>query len=127
MLIGIAHRHLARPRPVSAKRLAEQVVEIGYAEICSRHAGNLELGQASHIGKFDLDFLVVQLPVAQLAAETLARCRARRLADQCVENPLLRSEEHTSELQSRENLVCRLLLEKKKKSISHKHDYVLLS
>src|SRR6266511_5546308 len=28
---------------------------------------------------------------------------------------LLRSEEHTSELQSRENLVCRLLLEKKKK------------
>src|SRR5690606_41184225 len=27
-------------------------------------------------------------------------------------NPLLRSEEHTSELQSRENLVCRLLLEK---------------
>src|SRR5690606_40212534 len=27
-----------------------------------------------------------------------------------------RSEEHTSELQSRENLVCRLLLEKKKKS-----------
>src|SRR5207302_7120983 len=28
-----------------------------------------------------------------------------------------RSEEHTSELQSRENLVCRLLLEKKKKTI----------
>ena len=28
---------------------------------------------------------------------------------------VLRSEEHTSELQSRTNLVCRLLLEKKKK------------
>src|SRR6266511_5291880 len=28
-----------------------------------------------------------------------------------------RSEEHTSELQSRENLVCRLLLEKKKKKL----------
>src|SRR5690606_8950616 len=28
----------------------------------------------------------------------------------------VRSEEHTSELQSRENLVCRLLLEKKKKT-----------
>src|SRR5690606_40675455 len=27
---------------------------------------------------------------------------------------IIRSEEHTSELQSRENLVCRLLLEKKK-------------
>src|SRR5690606_40937294 len=32
--------------------------------------------------------------------------------------PTSRSEEHTSELQSRENLVCRLLLEKKKKQSS---------
>src|SRR2546427_11688719 len=31
---------------------------------------------------------------------------------------LLRSEEHTSELQSQSNLVCRLLLEKKKKTVS---------
>src|SRR2546427_6935056 len=30
-----------------------------------------------------------------------------------------RSEEHTSELQSQSNLVCRLLLEKKKKQKSH--------
>src|SRR5579883_3581382 len=30
--------------------------------------------------------------------------------------PTRRSEEHTSELQSRENLVCRLLLEKKKQT-----------
>src|SRR5690606_42003100 len=30
-----------------------------------------------------------------------------------------RSEEHTSELQSREKLVCRLLLEKKKKEYRH--------
>src|SRR6266700_4314112 len=36
------------------------------------------------------------------------RHRPRRRA------PRTRSEEHTSELQSRENLVCRLLLEKKK-------------
>src|SRR5690606_42080292 len=33
----------------------------------------------------------------------------------CSRSPAIRSEEHTSELQSRENLVCRLLLEKKKK------------
>src|SRR5690606_42098849 len=33
-----------------------------------------------------------------------------------IVSPFLRSEEHTSELQSRENLVCRLLLEKKKKN-----------
>src|SRR5436309_11403095 len=31
--------------------------------------------------------------------------------------PRGRSEEHTSELQSRENLVCRLLLEKKKQNL----------
>src|SRR3712207_7924935 len=35
-----------------------------------------------------------------------------------------RSEEHTSELQSRQYLVCRLLLEKKKNNyISHSHIY----
>src|SRR5687768_18052547 len=33
-----------------------------------------------------------------------------------------RSEEHTSELQSRLHLVCRLLLEKKKKIIGSTHD-----
>src|SRR2546427_8564899 len=33
------------------------------------------------------------------------------------ERALVRSEEHTSELQSQSNLVCRLLLEKKKKKI----------
>src|SRR5690554_6951256 len=32
-----------------------------------------------------------------------------------------RSEEHTSELQSRPHLVCRLLLEKKKKTTTHRH------
>src|SRR2546430_13061541 len=34
-----------------------------------------------------------------------------------VHRPRLRSEEHTSELQSQSNLVCRLLLEKKKTTI----------
>src|SRR3712207_7311909 len=33
--------------------------------------------------------------------------------------PRVRSEEHTSELQSRQYLVCRLLLEKKKKIFDH--------
>src|SRR5690606_40212749 len=35
-------------------------------------------------------------------------------------SPKERSEEHTSELQSRENLVCRLLLEKKNTNTQHK-------
>src|SRR5215208_8320952 len=33
----------------------------------------------------------------------------------------IRSEEHTSELQSRGHLVCRLLLEKKKKNLNQQH------
>src|SRR2546427_1945860 len=42
--------------------------------------------------------------------EVCAACTAGELA------PRMRSEEHTSELQSQSNLVCRLLLEKKKKN-----------
>src|SRR5690606_41299254 len=41
------------------------------------------------------------------------------LALDSEEVTVVRSEEHTSELQSRENLVCRLLLEKKKKEHGH--------
>src|SRR6266436_8360690 len=40
--------------------------------------------------------------------------RVRRCAQTCATNANTRSEEHTSELQSRLHLVCRLLLEKKK-------------
>src|SRR2546427_5102639 len=46
--------------------------------------------------------------------------RLRKSASECCRLPqseyaVARSEEHTSELQSQSNLVCRLLLEKKKK------------
>src|SRR3712207_8771339 len=62
--------------------------------------------------------------------ETFPPAEAKRLADKLeihytpkhgswlnmaeIELSILRSEEHTSELQSRQYLVCRLLLEKKK-------------
>src|SRR5690554_7318933 len=39
--------------------------------------------------------------------------------------PTARSEEHTSELQSRPHLVCRLLLEKKKKKHKHKKNHII--
>src|SRR2546430_10396376 len=55
--------------------------------------------------------------------ERRARARGRRY-EPPLDHPLLkdalaetRSEEHTSELQSQSNLVCRLLLEKKKKNL----------
>src|SRR3712207_8417747 len=42
-----------------------------------------------------------------------------RLEGTVVPSTLRRSEEHTSELQSRQYLVCRLLLEKKKKTTKY--------
>src|SRR2546430_11330519 len=54
--------------------------------------------------------------------EVTARVRAGR--SRFLGNP--RSEEHTSELQSQSNLVCRLLLEKKKQISEHvQHALVL--
>src|SRR5688572_31352689 len=46
------------------------------------------------------------------------RCTARPPA-RCTATTWARSEEHTSELQSQSNLVCRLLLEKKKNNCTY--------
>src|SRR5436309_3723876 len=70
-----------------------------------RHGGN-----APHVGVGIGDQImdVADAPsLNALMADGRAACSGLRL--------MARSEEHTSELQSRENLVCRLLLEKKKK------------
>src|SRR5690606_41787229 len=69
-------------------------------------------------------WLIVR-PLASLSALVLAIAAgmvvagASRLSDSDRPLParVSRSEEHTSELQSRENLVCRLLLEKKKETM----------
>src|SRR5438477_1844961 len=58
----------------------------------------------------DLDSGVGALP----ARVVLRRLRRRAVLGQAA----VRSEEHTSELQSHVNLVCRLLLEKKKRALS---------
>src|SRR5690606_38703481 len=54
---------------------------------------------------------VTTAAVTSVRIERLASLFARRTSASTA----ARSEEHTSELQSRENLVCRLLLEKKKR------------
>src|SRR5216684_449563 len=65
-----------------------------------RSCGNSSLGQSS-------------VPLAPSNASSASPCPTSTWA-------AMRSEEHTSELQSRLHLVCRLLLEKKKKKpISH--------
>src|SRR5260370_7838515 len=52
------------------------------------------------------------------AATRPRACSCRAPCMRAPWRPPRRSEEHTSELQSHLNLVCRLLLEKKKKNIS---------
>src|SRR2546426_7885826 len=67
-----------------------------------------------------------EAPIARRVAPELAPQRARptpgrRPGWHRYRRPGVRSEEHTSELQSPCNLVCRLLLEKKKKTDDHSH------
>src|SRR2546430_8379855 len=67
-----------------------------------------------------------QLADARLVAQYFERNgRSQRHADGNRRQRAKRSEEHTSELQSQSNLVCRLLLEKKKtklkKTDAHTH------
>src|SRR3712207_8889778 len=60
----------------------------------------------ARLAKVDGRRLLFEVTVSE-GDRTVAECRVERM--------LVRSEEHTSELQSRQYLVCRLLLEKKKK------------
>src|SRR3712207_7812589 len=53
--------------------------------------------------------------VGEARAGRLPRLLAEQRAVERIAGKRARSEEHTSELQSRQYLVCRLLLEKKKK------------
>src|SRR5690606_41394778 len=75
-------------------------VEVAVERAQRRVVAHQPVGELAHAQPQDL--AVEADPVGEQRA--LARQRAAR------------SEEHTSELQSRENLVCRLLLEKKKKA-----------
>src|SRR5690606_40921957 len=88
----------------------------------TRRSSDLEPGERTvHRGQADPRVLVAERGVQGLRAHEAPRLGeglAYALTLPRVPLHLLldhgRSEEHTSELQSRENLVCRLLLEKKK-------------
>ena len=52
----------------------------------------------------------------------LSTSKSRKTPNCMYTNKVIRSEEHTSELQSRQYLVCRLLLEKKKKQTNYQNN-----
>src|SRR2546427_8668336 len=69
-----------------------------------------------HVGEPDLD----PVPLG-VASQDVERVEPHRLVVEegaIIFGGVIRSEEHTSELQSQSNLVCRLLLEKKKKKLT---------
>src|SRR2546428_1855363 len=59
------------------------------------------------------------LSICRTCTRFSSLARPRDLSRPCGARAPPRSEEHTSELQSRSDLVCRLLLEKKKRRARH--------
>src|SRR5262245_64753255 len=108
-----AARAAARIKPVVVVKSGRHAQA---AKAAQTHTGALAGADAVYDAAFRRAGLLRVLDLDELfaAAETLGRVRpfpGKRLA--ILTNG--RSEEHTSELQSLRHLVCRLLLEKKKK------------
>src|SRR5215203_6559102 len=98
--------------------------EIGRAQYLQAQAAGIEATSAMNPvllkpGSDQKSFVVLRgRPYGSLAADQFASGRDE-LARAAF--TAYRSEEHTSELQSRQYLVCRLLLEKKKKNLCRRH------
>src|SRR2546429_6680080 len=76
-------------------------------------------GEKKYPSGSSLSVLTCRLCMPQSRSSTKAHCcMANCACPPTWRAALLRSEEHTSELQSRLHLVCRLLLEKKKTDIT---------
>src|SRR5690606_42130269 len=88
----------------------------------TRRSSDLISSERKHIGELNYifcdDAYLFKLNVDYLDHDTLTDIISFDYSDHItIQGDIfisIRSEEHTSELQSRENLVCRLLLEKKK-------------
>ena len=76
---------------------------------------NLRIGGHDHLGEAFRDF---QIQIKSLKNQGIILALASK-----NDEITARSEEHTSELQSRRNLVCRLLLEKKKQTQTQTSNY----
>src|SRR2546430_4108935 len=81
--------------------------QIGVVGLSYRHAG------VDQVARFAVPR--TEVPARLPALRTLLKAAEILYVGTCNRVEVVRSEEHTSELQSQSNLVCRLLLEKKNK------------
>src|SRR3712207_8065769 len=76
-------------------------------------------GQLPSLQRADGEDYGVELAPQLIGGRMMADVGVRAELDALLFHQVYRSEEHTSELQSRQYLVCRLLLEKKKTADRH--------
>src|SRR5215217_4496834 len=86
---------------------------------CYRHPSRETGVSCSNCGKPICPDCMTATPVGMRCPD----CAGKRQRVRTLRSVHVRSEEHTSELQSRQYLVCRLLLEKKKKKKYHQPLY----
>src|SRR5260370_5245783 len=90
----------------------------GFFPQVQREKVALEMKLTPHVNEHDIIRLEVDEKISELApgSSNLGPSTSERTAKTIVVAKDQQSEEHTSELQSHLNLVCRLLLEKKKRA-----------
>src|SRR5438034_6292579 len=103
-----------RARPASRSSLKNTMPQRMPSRLFAFHSGNAMLNPMSLIAKMVSVLATAQRQPASAAQTT--RCGTWRTSARTAD---VRSEEHTSELQSHSDLVCRLLLEKKKDKETH--------
>src|SRR5690606_41731671 len=108
LAVGVAYRNDPAPAEVDTRALHDA---LPISSACLDHGPDVEEGLAE-LADEALGEDAIGIPADEPAGHQHAAFRHHAVGIAARLRP--RSEEHTSELQSRENLVCRLLLEKTK-------------
>src|SRR2546422_3690061 len=93
---------------LSGSRSVPTAASLGHLPVCSKNSRPR-----------GVESIIRVAPLGRMALAVMPYLASALAVDQVSPRMPARSEEHTSELQSRLHLVCRLLLEKKKKKSIH--------